>query len=875
MATSTRLAPFFLAAAIASAPAPAQAVGATVTAATQLKVTAVSNTDTRPAGFDLTGGLTLSASYFQTAFLVQVDANFALTNNTASGGAIVYTVNEGVSGFGLSPTTAGPHATRLQLTSPQTRTGTLRVTFSGSGTASVDIGDDGSVEWTQAAGSPWQQQVAVVGNLPIRVATSLSSSSHALTVQFTPDPPLAQLPLSNPGFESGFIDWETFGNAFAEAASPPAIVPRSGNSVCKMYGMFSGAFNVSGAYQTFAASPGETYALDCHARHWSGDAMTGPGMPYANQAEKKIEFFDAAGALLAATAQTVLDGTMPTDTWVHTPTVVATAPPGTVTVRAVLLFLQPGMDSGAAQFDDVAFGLSDGCGAFSLSTGDNGGVGYATTACFTLDVTAVHGVHVCGIDVINAIYFTSPFQATLNRHRTLTDYTQLTPATNGPDDWCEVGTLSSPVAGYGAPIQFAITNATGSLDLPPGQHLLSIRPVPNQALVMRCSPGTTRSLTDGGANLTFSGGVTTDQLGVFGTSCIDCTLHYDVANAPLTEPACVASVAVVGTSCGSAPNMVYEQFSGANPWDLTPTDVLLTATGDGASLSTVPHTALVPAIAPNLGLYQSTASALIPLGFDLAAFGLPAVTSISVCSNGSIFLGGIGDLTGVEAATTLGNEVVPRVMALWNLFETGNGETIHVDVNPGVEAVVTFRNMNEYVQLLPQTFQVVLQPTTIRIRYEPNQSYFTNDGMVGFYNGVPFTPPNTSSRVDLTAGPTVATSTAARPELALASVTRPLLGASFDVILDHNPLIGVVFAEIGFTSAGLPLPTPLFAPDCRYHLGVDPLNIGVTVSPSATFSIVIPNDTLFLDLPLALQGVAIDSNWFMSSNALQANASNF
>ncbi|MFO1077324.1 MAG: hypothetical protein U1E73_06310 [Planctomycetota bacterium] len=874
MSKTPRILSAFLLAATASAPALAQGVGATVTAATQLRVTAVSNTDTRPIGFDLTGGLALSAGYFLTAFYVQVDSTFALTNNTSTGGSLVYSVNEGVTGFGLSPTTAGPHATVLRLSSPQTRTGTLSVTFSGSGSASIDIGDDNSVEWTQAAGSPWQQHVAIQGNLPIRVATSLGSSSHALSVQFTPDPPLAQLPLTNNGFENGLSGWSTFGNVFAEAASPPNVEPRNGTGVCKMYGLFNSSFNVSGAYQVFAASPGETYALDCHARHWSGDALTGSGAPNANWAEKKIEFFDAAGTLLSHAEHVALDGTMPTDTWVHTDTVVATAPPGTITVRAVLLFLQPGLDAGAAQFDDVAFGLSEGCGPFTLTTGNNAGSGLTVTSCFTLDVTAVHGISICGIDVISQNHTHSTIHATLYRHKTLTDYAQLTPATNGPENWCEVAALSGPGVGPGMPAVLSLVNATNSLDLQPGQHLLSIAVSPSIYLLMQYSPNTARSVADAGANLTFRGGANVGPFGTVSTGCLDCAVHYDVASAPIVQSPCAATFTVVGASCGSELNMIYEQFSGANPWDLTGSDIVVVPAPHGVAMGAVPHMPLQPVVGPNLGLQQDSASPLIPLGFDLGLFEMPTVNAISVCSNGSIFFGGVGNTTHTESAMTLGNEVVPRLMPLWNHFEMGNGESIHVDVVLGTQAVVTFRNMNEYVALNTQTFQVVIEPQTMRILYDP-ATYFTNDGMVGFYNGISFTPPNGQSRIDLTAGLSAPAQIGARPELTLAGVSRALLGGSLDVRLDNNPGLGGVLAEIGVPGAGLPLPTSLFAPRCFQYVGYQTVTLGIATTPQSTFSVAIPGDNHLLGLPFLFQGAAVENGVIMTSNGLLAITSNF
>lgn len=165
---------------------------------------------------------------------------------------------------------------------------------------------------------------------------------------------LAQNLLTNPGFESGLSGWTPFGNAFAETANPPAIVPRTGNGIAKMFGNFSGGFNVTGMFQEFAAAPGSEWEMTGWTRHFSGDSMTGAGAPNFNWLVMKLAFFDASNAEVGAAERTVLDGTFATDVWHFSGSLLGTAPAGSVKVQAFFLFLQPGSDGGAAQIDDAS-----------------------------------------------------------------------------------------------------------------------------------------------------------------------------------------------------------------------------------------------------------------------------------------------------------------------------------------------------------------------------------------------------------------------------------------------------------------------------------------------------------------------------------------
>lgn len=171
----------------------------------------------------------------------------------------------------------------------------------------------------------------------------------------------AQNLLANPGFESGLTGWTTFGpNVFSEPANPPAVTPHSGTNICKMFGQFLGSFNVTGAFQSFPAQPGQVYQIDCWSRHFAFDPLAGTGGPNDNIAVMRIAFFDAGGVEISGAERRILDGTFPTSTWIDNAPVNGTAPAGTTTVQALILFIQPTVGTGAAQFDDVTFTLQNG-----------------------------------------------------------------------------------------------------------------------------------------------------------------------------------------------------------------------------------------------------------------------------------------------------------------------------------------------------------------------------------------------------------------------------------------------------------------------------------------------------------------------------------
>jgi hypothetical protein len=169
--------------------------------------------------------------------------------------------------------------------------------------------------------------------------------------------PAAANLLSNPGFELpdasmgdvfGSTDWIVFGNGFTTATQA-----NSGSQSLKMFGTFTGGFGVSGAFQEFAASPGQIYEISSVSRQITGDSLVGT----SNFAVQKIVFKDSQDVEIGAVESNILNASTPLDVWQSNAAIQGIAPVGTVQVEAFVLFVQPNNEGGAGFFDDVTFDL--------------------------------------------------------------------------------------------------------------------------------------------------------------------------------------------------------------------------------------------------------------------------------------------------------------------------------------------------------------------------------------------------------------------------------------------------------------------------------------------------------------------------------------
>ncbi|MEJ2720974.1 MAG: hypothetical protein P8181_07505 [bacterium] len=115
---------------------------------------------------------------------------------------------------------------------------------------------------------------------------------------------------------------------------------------------------MSGIFQEFPSVPGDVWEMSSNARHNSADPMIGSQATGGNWVVQKIAFFDVGGNEIGGVESIILDGSFTQDVWHASGLITGTAPVGTVAVQALVLYLQPSMDGGAAQIDDVKFGVS-------------------------------------------------------------------------------------------------------------------------------------------------------------------------------------------------------------------------------------------------------------------------------------------------------------------------------------------------------------------------------------------------------------------------------------------------------------------------------------------------------------------------------------
>ena len=193
-------------------------------------------------------------------------------------------------------------------------------------------------------------RATVTAILVIATATAASAANMLANASFE-NPPV-------PGEVYGAgASWGVFGNIYLEPFPALPFPPNSGLQSVKMFGTFPGP---SGVYQAFPAAPGSVWTISAHARMPSFDPMAGNGPPNFNSVVQKIVFFDAADVEIpGAVESTILNGTYPVDTWVASSPISGTAPVGTVTVRAFIIYVCPGVLGGTGQIDDISF-TSDG-----------------------------------------------------------------------------------------------------------------------------------------------------------------------------------------------------------------------------------------------------------------------------------------------------------------------------------------------------------------------------------------------------------------------------------------------------------------------------------------------------------------------------------
>jgi len=169
--------------------------------------------------------------------------------------------------------------------------------------------------------------------------------------------------LTNPGFEDlgGSLNgWTSFGSGVQISTPGTDNIFRSGTAASKMFGEFTACpipiFDVGGYFQAFTPTAGQIYELSGYSFVADVDSLLGNDTCISNRVIAKIVFYDAAvgGNEMSSNEIIVGDWSTPREAWIPF-SVSAPAPAGALRVQAMMLFLQPGCDTGAVFADDLFF----------------------------------------------------------------------------------------------------------------------------------------------------------------------------------------------------------------------------------------------------------------------------------------------------------------------------------------------------------------------------------------------------------------------------------------------------------------------------------------------------------------------------------------
>jgi len=172
----------------------------------------------------------------------------------------------------------------------------------------------------------------------------------------------AQNLLANPGFEANggsYDGWTVFGDGPDISTPDNDDIYRTGAAAAKIYGEFTNCpdfpqFDVGGVFQAFTPTPGVEYEFSGYSFVSLADAIPGTDTCLSNRLIAKIVFFNSGGGEISSNEVILGDWSTPRDEWIPF-SVSAPTPSGAVNVQAMLLFLQPGCDTGSVFVDDTSF----------------------------------------------------------------------------------------------------------------------------------------------------------------------------------------------------------------------------------------------------------------------------------------------------------------------------------------------------------------------------------------------------------------------------------------------------------------------------------------------------------------------------------------
>ncbi|MBL9076375.1 MAG: hypothetical protein JNL08_02660 [Planctomycetes bacterium] len=304
----------------------------------------------------------------------------------------------------------------------------------------------------------------------------------------------------------------------------------------------------------------------------------------------------------------------------------------------------------------------------------------------------------------------------------------------------------------------------------------------------------------------------------------------------------------LGQGCYRRYRSFYELFpTQAN--DLGGQLVLMTPNADGGyDVVTTPGAVVTPPTTTGLALGDDVVSAAIALPF---AFDYPggSTNQIFVDSNGNILLGATGPSTNAGNVANLLNSPAPRIAAaLTDLLPDGatNTQNVFAEVDPGNPNafLITWNGVPCFGASTPSTFQIALidngTADMVQLRYQTlanDATTFSGQCLTGFSRGQGAFDPGSR---DLTAGPFA--TVADLPPLAVTALSRPVLGANWDLRTSNVPPNGLIGVDLyGLADPGVDDLFFVGLPGCGLRSTLDIQSPWLVTGSTHDFGLALPN----------------------------------
>lgn len=351
---------------------------------------------------------------------------------------------------------------------------------------------------------------------------------------------------------------------------------------------------------------------------------------------------------------------------------------------------------------------------------------------------------------------------------------------------------------------------------------------------------------------------------------------------PVGSGSVIATNTQLGAGCVRAFASFYENFATAPAFDLANTGLSMIFTG--AAYTVLPGiTTYVPpsASATTLALTDDS-SVAVTLAAPFPHAG-GATTALSVCSNGFVSVNAAGNGTSFTPAPAA--MLSATHTGWWNQHDynpaaAGSGSVKFEEV--GGIAYVTWDGVYSFGTTIPDTFQMQFDTASGNVHFCWGAMGLggSTGYLVGYSPGGPSADPGS---IDLSAAvPAVFVAAAADVlPLALAALSRPITGTTWNLSLSNVPATGVIGVDVfGVSDPGINDLSFLGAPTCGLRASID-VTLGWAVAgPTHAYALPIPNAPALVNVNLyttsaVFQVPAVNAFGAITSNGVNGKIGDF